>query len=134
MNLVQIQERLKDLPTQAVMAYANGQNPQVPPYLALGELNRRKQMEQQAAQPPQGTVKDNIEQLYSYPLMRGVKLGDATRSQVKEQSDFHRKIALDASHKVAWFDSIVAIVPDGARVRDVISKEQLFALFTEARR
>ena len=62
MNLVQIQERLKDLPTQAIMGYANGQNPQVPPYLALGELNRRKQMEQKAAQPPQGTVKDNIEQ------------------------------------------------------------------------
>ena len=62
MNLVQIQERLKDLPTQALMSYANGQNPQVPPYLALGELNRRKQMEQQAAEPPKGTVKDNIEQ------------------------------------------------------------------------
>jgi hypothetical protein len=62
MNLVQIQERLKDLPTQAIMGYANGQNPQVPPYLALGELNRRKQMEQKASQPPQGTVKDNIEQ------------------------------------------------------------------------
>ena len=62
MNLVQIQERLKDLPTQAIMGYANGQNPQVPPYLALGELNRRKQMEQKAAQPPQGTVKDSLEQ------------------------------------------------------------------------
>ena len=62
MNLVQIQERLKDLPTQAIMAYANGQNPQVPPYLALGEMNRRKQMEQKAAQPPKGTVKDALEQ------------------------------------------------------------------------
>jgi hypothetical protein len=30
--------------------------------LALGELNRRKQMSQQATQPPQGTVKDKIEQ------------------------------------------------------------------------
>ena len=62
MNLVQIQERLKDMPTQAIMSYANGMNPEVPPYLALGELNRRKQMEQKAAQSPQGTVKDNIEQ------------------------------------------------------------------------
>jgi hypothetical protein len=62
MNLVQVQERLKDMPTQAIMSYANGMNPEVPPYLALGELNRRKQMEQKAAQSPQGTVKDNIEQ------------------------------------------------------------------------
>lgn len=63
MNLVQIQERLKEVPMQAVMAYANGMNPDVPPYLALGELNRRKRMEQEAATgaPPQGTVKDQIE-------------------------------------------------------------------------
>ena len=45
MNLVQIQERLKDMPLQAVMQYANGMNPEVPPYLALGELNRRKKVE-----------------------------------------------------------------------------------------
>ena len=48
LNLVQIQDKLKDMPTRAIMAYANGQNPMVPPYLALGELNRRKQMEQSA--------------------------------------------------------------------------------------
>ena len=63
MNLVQIQERLKDMPIEAIMAFANGMSPQVPPYLALGELNRRKRMEQ-AMQPmelPQGTVKEKIE-------------------------------------------------------------------------
>lgn len=72
MNLIQIQERLKDLPSspqtmQALMAYANGANPTVPPYLALGELNRRKQMmekaqQMQAQQAPQGTVKDQVAQ------------------------------------------------------------------------
>jgi hypothetical protein len=72
MNLIQIQDKLKSLPNdprvmQLLTGYANGQNPQVPPYLALGELNRRKveaeraQMEQ-AGQPPGGTVKDQIEQ------------------------------------------------------------------------
>jgi hypothetical protein len=61
MNLIQIQERLKDLPTQAVMAYANGQNPEVPPYMALGEMNRRKQMEQRAAQAPDSSVKEKLE-------------------------------------------------------------------------
>jgi hypothetical protein len=62
MNLIQIQDRLKGMPMQAIMAYANGQNPEVPPYLALGELNRRKQMEKQDAQTPKGSVKDEIEQ------------------------------------------------------------------------
>lgn len=64
MNLIQIQERLKEMPLQAVMAYANGMNPEVPPYVALSELERRKRMDQMAqpAQMPQGTVKDKIEQ------------------------------------------------------------------------
>lgn len=67
MNLVQVQERLKDLPTNAVMAYANGSNPEVPAYVALGELKRRESMEkdaamhQQAQQGPQPTVKDQVE-------------------------------------------------------------------------
>jgi hypothetical protein len=72
MNLIQIQDKLKSLPNdprvmQLLTGYANGQSPHVPPYLALGELNRRKveaeknQM-QQAGQPPGGTVKDQIEQ------------------------------------------------------------------------
>jgi len=61
MNLIQIQEHLKDMPTQAIMAYANGQNPEVPPYMALGEMNRRKNMEQRAAQAPSGSVKDKLE-------------------------------------------------------------------------
>jgi hypothetical protein len=62
MNLVQVQEHLKDVPMQALMSYANGASQMVPPYLALGEMNRRKQMEQRAAQPPKATVKDELEQ------------------------------------------------------------------------
>lgn len=73
MNLIKIQESLKDLPTQVIMSYANGMNPQVPPYLALGELNRRKQMEQKSAQAPTGTVKDNIEQQMSTMQMQAAK-------------------------------------------------------------
>ena len=61
MNLIQIQEHLKDLPTQAIMSYANGQNPQVPPYMALGEMNRRKSMEQRAAQAPDSSGKEKLE-------------------------------------------------------------------------
>jgi hypothetical protein len=64
MNLIQIAERLKGMPMEAVMAYANGMNPEVPPYVALGELERRKRMQAgaQPAVPPSNTVKDEVEQ------------------------------------------------------------------------
>jgi hypothetical protein len=68
MNLVQINERLKDLPMQVVQQYANGMNPEVPPYLALGELQRRELQQKQMAtaqgamQGPQPSVKEQVEQ------------------------------------------------------------------------
>ena len=63
-NLFKVQEQLKDMPQQAVMAYANGMNPGVvPPYVALGEMERRTRIEKgmQGDATPQGTVKDNLE-------------------------------------------------------------------------
>jgi hypothetical protein len=69
MNLVQISERLKGLPEPLIRQYANGMNPEiVPPYVALGELQRRELEEkkmmtaQGASQGPQPSVKDQIEQ------------------------------------------------------------------------
>ena len=63
MNLVQISERLKDLPASIVKQYADGKNPaQVPPYLAAAELARKVRMEQQGAQAPQKTVKEQLEE------------------------------------------------------------------------
>jgi hypothetical protein len=85
MNLVQIQERLKDLPLQAIMSYANGQNPQVPPYLALGEMNRRKKMEQQAAQPPKATVKENLEQQMGVMQLQKMQQGQPMAQPAMQQ-------------------------------------------------
>jgi len=68
MNLVQIQERLKDMPVPSLMQYANGGNPMVPPYLALAELKRRETMTQSAQaqqamqQGQQPSVKEQVEQ------------------------------------------------------------------------
>lgn len=68
MNLVQINERLKDMPLRAVEMYANGSNPEIPPYLALAELQRREKFAQQAsiergaAQGPMPSIKEQIEQ------------------------------------------------------------------------
>lgn len=69
MNLIQIQDELKSLPIQVIMSYANGQNPEVPPYMALGELNRRKTSEQRRAEPPTQSVKEKLESQFQAPQM-----------------------------------------------------------------
>lgn len=68
MNLVQIQDRLRSMPMPLLMQYANGSNPEVPPYVALAVL-KEKQTEQQqmsnmqgAAQGQMPSVKSQLEQ------------------------------------------------------------------------
>ena len=72
---------------RAIMEYANGKNPQVPPYLALGELNRRKQMEQSArtGTPPEGTVKDKLEKELTGQATDLMQAGAARQAQSNEQ-------------------------------------------------
>jgi hypothetical protein len=68
MNLVQIQERLKGLPIQLLQQYANGMNPEVPPYVALSVLKQKEAEMQQhanaqgAAQGQMPSVKSQLEQ------------------------------------------------------------------------
>lgn len=90
-NLFKVQEQLKDMPQQQIMAYANGSNPDmVPPYIALGEMERRTRMAKnaQTGQPPQGTVKDNLENqikqtagIASLGNMRQQQMGQAQAQQ-----------------------------------------------------
>lgn len=92
LNLVQLQERLKDVPMQALMQYANGANPQIPPFLALGELNRRKKMQEGAAadqaREMEGapTVKEQIEQAAGLLALQGNRQQQAARQQAGIQS------------------------------------------------
>jgi hypothetical protein len=87
MNLLEIQEDLKDQPMRIIMGYANGANPEVPPYLALGELNRRKRMEQAAktGAPPDGTVKDKLEKELTGQAADLMQAGAARQAQSNEQ-------------------------------------------------
>lgn len=90
-NLFKVQEQLKDMPQQQIMAYANGSNPDmVPPYIALGEMERRTRMAKnaQTGPPPQGTVKDNLENqikqtagIASLGNMRPPQMGQAQAPQ-----------------------------------------------------
>ena len=86
MNLIQVQEHLKDMPMRNVLEYANGKSPQVPPYLALGELNRRKQMEQSAKAPqaPDGTVKERLEKELTGQATDLMQAGAARQAQSNE--------------------------------------------------
>lgn len=61
MNIVQIQTALKNMPDQTLVNYVQNPTPEVPQYLALYELQSRKQMRsrmqgQQAQQPQQPSV------------------------------------------------------------------------------
>jgi len=62
MNIIQIQDRLKGLPTDALVNYVEQPMGEVPIYLALGELQRRKEMQErfQADQMPPPSVAEQI--------------------------------------------------------------------------
>jgi hypothetical protein len=68
MNLVQIQDRLRGMPLQVLQQYANGSNPEVPPYIALSVLKQKQEEMQQyqnsqgAAQGQMPSVKSQLEQ------------------------------------------------------------------------
>jgi hypothetical protein len=90
LNLVQLQDRLKDVPMQALMQYANGASPQVPPFIALGELNRRKKMQEAAAaeqaKEMEGapTIKEQIEQQTGLMALQGARMQQAADQQANQ--------------------------------------------------
>jgi len=71
------QAKLDDLPAtpeaiKYLMALVNGSNPEIPPYMALGRLEQMKhEMEKEAPQPPQGTVKDKTMQAAGVMALQG---------------------------------------------------------------
>jgi len=91
MNLIQMQQALQTLPMQNVMQYANGSDPTVPAYLALTELNRRKQIQETAAasqQVPQQTVKQSVESALTSPKTDMTQAPQQTdMTQAPQQTD-----------------------------------------------
>jgi hypothetical protein len=65
-NLIQVQSSLQDpllVKNEDLVKYANGSNPEVPAFLALIEMNRRKQIEDSTAafqNSSKGTIKDQV--------------------------------------------------------------------------
>jgi hypothetical protein len=91
MNLVQINERLKDLPPQVLQQYANGMNPEVPPYLALGELQRRELSQkkmaatQGGAQGQQPSIKEQVEQKAGLMALQQMQQQQVAQQQAQPQ-------------------------------------------------
>jgi len=69
MNIVKLQNELKNVPDQALIGYVQNPTGQVPSYLALSELQRRKEMREkyQAAQPDKTTVAEDLAAPQSQP-------------------------------------------------------------------
>ena len=62
MNIIQVQDRLKGLPEDALVNYVKNPTGPVPIYLALGEINRRKEMEAKfnANKEEKANIKDQL--------------------------------------------------------------------------
>ncbi len=62
MNIIQLQDRLKGLPDNELVSYVEQPMGEVPIYLALGELQRRKEMREryQANQPDKPSISEQL--------------------------------------------------------------------------
>jgi len=63
MNIIKLQDQLKSVPDQSLVGYVQNPTGEVPTYLALSELQRRKTMRekyQQQQQPAQTTVAEDL--------------------------------------------------------------------------
>ena len=60
MNILQMEDMIKGLPDQVLMQEAQMPSGQIPQFLALSEVQRRKEMRDKFQAPPQATVADQI--------------------------------------------------------------------------
>ena len=85
MNLIQQQNAAKDLPMQYLQQAVNGQNPNLTPWIATAELQRRTTMNQhmqpQGPQGPQPTVKDQVEQKAGLMATQAAQQAQAAQAQ-----------------------------------------------------
>ena len=88
MNIIQIQDRLKNLPKEVLIGYIQNPTGEVPTYLALGELERQKVMgekyaAQQAEKPPivEQIVSESMTEIMPRPMDMVGGLGRSNRQE-----------------------------------------------------
>jgi hypothetical protein len=77
MNIIKIQDQLKGVPDNTLVGYVQNPSGQVPTYLALSELQRRKEMRSkfQSNQPQDKTVAEDLVQ-EAQPGLMGLSAGE----------------------------------------------------------
>ena len=88
MNILKLQDELKGVPDNALVGYVQNPTGQVPTYLALGELQRRKTMREkfQQQQAPQTTVAEDLAAPPPPPPMQqGIAMVAPQQPPVEEQ-------------------------------------------------
>ena len=95
LNILQIEDRLKDMSQESVMQALNNPNPVIPPFMALAELNRRKRMNDDLAMRQaqnQQTVKDQVVAGAGMPMEMSSDMATA----MAPQSDIAGNTGLEA--------------------------------------
>jgi len=74
MNIIKLQNELKGVPDQALIGYVQNPTGQVPTYLALSELQRRKEMRNsyQAAKPETTVAESLVNEAQPQPMQQGI--------------------------------------------------------------
>jgi hypothetical protein len=85
MNIIKLQDQLKGLPDQTLAGYVQNPTGEVPTYLALSELQRRKTMREkyQQEQTPQTTVAEDL--AAPPPMEQGLAMVAPQQVPVEEQ-------------------------------------------------
>jgi hypothetical protein len=84
MNIIKIQDQLKGVPDNTLVGYVQNPSGQVPTYLALSELQRRKEMRSkfQSNQPQDKTVAEDLVQ-EAQPGLMGLSAGEPMQQAIE---------------------------------------------------
>ena len=88
MNIIKIQDQLKGVPDNTLVGYVQNPSGQVPTYLALSELQRRKEMRSkfQSNQPQDKTVAEDLVQ-EAQPGLMGLSAGEPMQQAMQPQPE-----------------------------------------------
>lgn len=90
MNIVKLQQQLQNVPDNALIGYVQNPTGQVPSYLALTELNRRKSMRddyQQQAAPEKSVAEGMVEGVAGLPISEEMFTAPETGIAATEQPE-----------------------------------------------
>lgn len=123
MNIVQIANDIKGYPLDLLKQYANGSNPEIPPYIALGEIERQNKMHEreaikQKAATGQPSVKEQIEQKAGLMALQAQQQRQA-QQQMMQQAEAQPMpvpagIPQPAEQEQAYADGGMAQLPIGS--------------------